>query len=448
MQLNRNLTKIGISLSLCLSSSYANAQTKKNEPKPDKTLKVSALILTEGVKDYSNTVEQFHEQFKFLNNGLPSNLRKGGNVGSSTDLDSLTSNDDLQTEAIRRLCFPSSGDSPARPKIIGPIAAFLAPHLIGLFVKEVDKGLEKEIAKYSTTHSKKVSIRPYAEDADDIDLRVRSSCFRYSRFTEKQYITPQSNGTSLIESKRELEFDFIGQWKVHEGQHFRVRPLRLYVKSTSVPKNSKKVGIAISAKTNAVWRNDNEGRSSDIFNTIVLKENLKHPNDKNTAWTKGLKFYNLTESKFKEIARTDANGLLVVERLIQVDENNKPLKFIRKDLNSNASWSDFPALQIIPYSEDDDPSRASASLEISVAEVGSGARKKVLKLSRKGLGTFKDDITSVLEEAASELLEDEAPVVNTPDKYCATFTSILSEDGTLDGSAEWTGGNETCDSNE
>ena len=415
---------LSVSIAQSAFSSGAN-DDKTNIQKPDKTLSVSALILTDRAKISYNE----NKKLEFLNNGLPKKYK------------TLNPDDALNAEAIKKICFPSVEVTPNRSNFIAPVIAFLAPKLIGLFVKEVDKGIEKEIAKYSKTHKKNVSIRPYLK-SDNFELK--SPCFRYSRFTEKQYIETSEKVRKVV-SKRDLEFDFIGQWKIHEGQHIRMRPLRLFVKSPNVPQDAKKVSLAISAKVDAVWRSDNEGKTGEVFNTIILTEKLNKPEDGNESWTNGLKYYNISENKTQKVERLQPNGNTSITEVIETDGNGVPLKVIREDLNSNKSWASFPALPIIPYSKDNEPETAIASLEISVAEVGDGARKKILKLAKKSLSLFEDDITSVLEEAAEELLEDEAPVVDTPDKYCATFTSILSEDGTLQGSAEWTGGNETCE---
>lgn len=432
-------------LSACISGPAINegkVQQTTNS-KPNKTQTVSALILTDSVKN-SNELK---EQLSFLYNGLPKkyvvNTKKfeDANLDARTDLTKMVANDLVSGEAIRRICFPVSSKPDKTSRFIVSILTFLAPKLIGLFVKEVDKRLEKEIAKYSKTHKKSVSIRPY-KDSNNFELK--SPCFRYTRFKEKQYNLPVQNNIRKVQSERELEFDFIGQWRVLEGQHIRIRPLRIYMETPIVPKDSKKVSLAISAKVNAVWRNDNVGRSEEVFNTIVLRDKFKNPTNKTTSWSQGLKFYNLTEQRMKsslvgqDETQSNTKGILT-------DNKGIPLKFIRKELNSYKSWADFTALPIIPYSKNSDPETAIANLEISVAEVGSGAKKSVLKLAQQGLSLFEDDVTTVLEEAAVGFLETDVPAVNTPEKYCATFTSILSDDGVLEGSAEWTGGNETCD---
>ncbi len=399
-----NKTSILISTVLCAvlsTPAYAGGSDRAKKAKKSSGTKiVSTLIM-------SDSVDQSDNQSIYLNFGIPNNL--------------ITQNT-VNTQAIENTCFPTpeGGSGATRPKsIIGSALAFLAPKLIGLFVKEVDKGLEKEIEKYSAVHSKKIMIEPYAT-TENKDLRLSSNCFRYSKFTES-YTDQKSNGVITRTSKRNLDLDFIGQWSVIDNNHIRIRPLRLYVDTPAVPKDSDELSLAISAKASGVWRDENVGKSEDIFNTIVLKDKLTKPNENDGSWTNVLKFYKL---EFKD--------------------------------DTSEDWSKFQALPILPYSKEASSlSRPAseqikiedtiASLEISVAEVGDGARKDILKLAKKGLGIFKDDITSVLEEAASELLEKETPVIDTVEKFCATFSAVVDGDGNLTGGAEWTPNNETCD---
>ena len=73
------------------------------------------------------------------------------------------------------------------------------------------------------------------------------------------------------------------------------------------------------------------------------------------------------------------------------------------DFNDD-TWEDVIRLPIIPYSKGMSPGLAEATFQISVTEVGDGARKKILRLADKGLNLFEDDITSALEEAATGLI--------------------------------------------
>ena len=398
MPIHKNSILVGTVVFALLASPAYGQSGKKKKKKLVSEATTSALILSESV----TAADGVQKQLEFLNTGLPQHLQS-----SFKD----------QADLVRQICFPDiykpEGNGNFRPQgFVSSVLGFLAPKLIGLFVKEVDKSLEKEIAKYSATHSKKITVRPYKNSED---FEMASPCFRYSRITEKQYDQKIDKDAYTRSSERTLDFDFIGQWHITDGQHIRIRPLRLYVKNPAVKKNSDEVSLAISAKSSAVWREDNAGRSGDVFNTIILKEKLIKPTEDNLPWTKGLKFYKVT---------SEGGG---------------------DNLNSREAWSQFQPLPIIPYSEDFPEHSAIGSLEISVAEVGDGAEKKILELAQKGLGLFKDDITSVLEEAAEGLLEKDEPVIETVEKYCATFTSTVDEDGTMIGTAQWTAGNETCD---
>ncbi|WP_427452846.1 hypothetical protein [Litorimonas sp. WD9-15] len=460
MTINKTSILIGTVLCAVLSTpAYAGGQY--DQPKAEKLISqksVSALIMSPSME---NPISE-KKQLEYLNQGLPKSLLAHDkyfekenlfeidfpkpNSQENIKLDVLSVKELAQSEAIRRLCFPQDPgiNTSTKSFSVAPILAFLAPKLIGLFVKEVDKGLEKEISEYSAVHSQKVSIRPYAASGN---FKLESNCFRYSRFTESVYALDKNAKISKAESKRELEFDLIAQWRLIGGQQIRIRPLRLYIASPAVPKDSDKLNIAISAETKAVWRSGNEGKSGDVFNSIILKDEYFKPEGETEIRTNGLKFYNLIEHRTKDEKHKNENGEYNTRSVpVYYKDTKIPIMQIMKKPNSNKAWSKFEPLPIIPYSDEPLGYLSTASLKISVAEVGDGARKKVLKLARKGLGIFKDDITSVLEEAAKGLLENEAPVIDTIEKYCATFSATVDEDGNLSGGAEWTEGNQTCDS--
>jgi len=370
---------------------YAIAASPKNDQQYDITYSHPTALVMSPVDAVSQPSQDPKKQLSFLYAGI-----------SPT----ITNLQDPNLNNVLDECFPSSGSNP-KSAFIGGVLAYLAPKLVGLFIKEVDKGLEKELEKYSQTHKKSVSISPYKSN-----LEFKSPCFRYTRFTE---IKRTEKTTKKVSSTRNVEFDFIGQWRIADNQYTQVRPLRLYMRTPSVPNDADLVSIALSTKVNGVWRNSNEGRSAEIFHAIVLKEKIKKPAglknkrvDQVSAtqgWTKGLHYY---------------------------------------DLNDDYSWEKIEALPIIPYSEGHSPDSAIAKLEISVAEVGDGKRKKTLKFLSKSLKLFEDDLTSVLEEAAKGIFEKEAPEVDDTQYFCATFTSSPSSEEGVVGHIEWDDSGDQC----
>ena len=166
-----------------------------------------------------------------------------------------------------------------------------------------------------------------------------------------------------------------------------------------------------------MWRDVNEGRSAEIFQSIVMKEKVKKPAEfkkkkvdpqtLNTGWTKGLHYF---------------------------------------DLDDSSSWNKIEALPIISYSKGRSPESAIAKLEINVAEVGDGKRKKTLKFLRKSLKFFEDDLTSVLEEAAKGIFEKDTPEVDETKHFCATFTSAPSNEDGVIGQLQWNDSGEECPS--
>jgi len=143
-----------------------------------------------------------------------------------------------------------------------------------------------------------------------------------------------------------------------------------------------------------------------------LKVKSPAPSDVNMGWSKGMHFY----------------------------------KRVTGDGKSN--WTEKQALPIMPYSAGFAPDRAIANLEISVAEVGDGRRKKTLKALRKGLKFFNDDLTSVLEEAAKGIFEKEEPPVDETNYFCATFTTVESDQDGVVGEIEWNDSGDRCASEE
>ena len=171
-------------------------------------------------------------------------------------------------------------------------------------------------------------------------------------------------------------FDFVGQWRVSNDQHLQVRPLRVYFGDTAAPSKSKEVSLSVAAKVDGIWREENSGRSEEIFDVVVLTEKFNRVSKRDKAWKSPLKFYNLTN-----------------------EDNNAYID----DFN-NDTWDDVIRLPIIPYSKGMSPGVAEATFQLSVTEVGDGARKKILRLANKGLNLFEDDVTSALEEAATGLI--------------------------------------------
>ena len=316
---------------------------------------------------------------------------------------------DLQDSNVSKLvgeCFSSPQQQP-KAAFLTPIVAFIAPKLVGLFVDEVNKGLEKELEKYSQTHKQTISFSPY-KNSVGTNLDMKHSCFRYTRFIEFVTTTEEANDKESKSSIREIEFDFIGQWQVTNNQFIQIRPLRLYMRSPSVPNDATEISLAISAKANSVWRNLNEGKTGEIFQAVILTEKVKKPEDlkeknvnsstRNRGWTKGLHHYDISD-KYK--------------------------------------WEKIEALPILPYSQGETPDTAITKLEINVAEVGEGKRQKTLKLLQKSLKFFEDDLTSTLEEAAKGIFEEETPVVDDTQDFCATFTTPPTETEGVIGHIQW-----------
>lgn len=367
------LYSLGISLLYAISYQFTYAQTE--EP---------AIVTKVTFDDEVGSGRS--SQIDYLTSGIPVSVSQT-EISLETIYSSVS--DEHSNEILWRLCNGLETTKPdgtqSNPALIGTVIGLIAPELIGLFVGEVNEQLEDKIAKYTVTHRASQRINPYVEKNNgqdveknsgqispiDTNLETAASCFRYSRYSNKDKVDGFEPKTD------ELLFDFLGQWRVSENQGLQIRPLRVFFGETAAPKKSKKVSFSINAKADAVWRDDNIGRSEEIFNIVIVTDQVNR--DKaNNKWDTPLRYYNL----------------------MNVDGSNY------KDFD-NSDWNSLTRLPIIPYSKGMSPGKTETTFEISITEVGDGARKRILRLASKGLNIFEDDITSALEEAASGLIGED-----------------------------------------
>jgi hypothetical protein len=218
--------------------------------------------------------------------------------------------------------------------------------LIDAAVDRIDKALQDALKNYATAYSKDQTISAYEGTVGD-DLKLAYSCFRFSR------------GMKAADGTTKVGLDLVAQVQLSaKGDTLQMRPLRLFVGAFAVPSSNNTDKIAISLKSEAIWRTQNEGHQGTVFDTVLLKE----------------------QAPFAGSAKT-----------------------VKYYLDGPPKWTDLP---IIPYSDPGKsdppvdpakpPSYGETKITVSVAEIGvpDPLLQDVAKLFHGAKGTLEKTLAA------------------------------------------------------
>ncbi len=241
---------------------------------------------------------------------------------------------------------PNAELAPLVAGALATVAGYVIGEAIDFFVREIENSLKKELEKYTATYGAASVFDFYDAQRSRVsgEPTLQFSCFRLTRRIGQK-----------------VAFDFVGGFRILNQEVLELRPLRLYVAepdAESIEDNGKKkYGLSVVLKADAIWRQDNSGRSAkDVLNHTVLKESFSLPDDEGNA------------------------------------------SFYRSYVGDRSKRIKAPLVPWSAYGENEYGGN-STSMRVSVAEVGNAPW-----LLEKGLALFKGvsgDISKQLKDAAT-----------------------------------------------
>jgi hypothetical protein len=232
----------------------------------------------------------------------------------------------------------------------------LAHALVG----KIDSSLQAELQKYATVYDATTDIQAYDGDGDH--LRLRFTCFRFSRGDQEQ---------NKPDGKKVVHLDLIAQVRLSPtGDRIQVRPLRLFFDKADVTSAEGSYKLAFSLKSESTWRTKNQGQQAVTFDKVILKDET--PFD-----VKKLPDVKSATVKYYLNAITDAD----------------PAKEAK-------TWTTLP---IIPFSDPGGPAGkpfGSSTMTMSVAE--NGAPPALLEKFAKAFSGSKDGLEKLLSSTADK----------------------------------------------
>jgi hypothetical protein len=124
--------------------------------------------------------------------------------------------------------------------------------------------VKDELAKYSSVSSANASGDYYrgGESGRNAPLNNRITCLRFTRFTN-------------ADSGDDVALDFIASINLDAPKDaIRLRPLRLYVSQSGAKSSTGHYSVALTVRANAVWREEFEGHSAQLFEQAIAAESM------------------------------------------------------------------------------------------------------------------------------------------------------------------------------
>ncbi len=239
-------------------------------------------------------------------------------------------------------------------------AVWLGKQGISFLVDRADAALQAELATYTAAYGGSARGNFYEPVATGGPV-LRYSCFRLTGRYE-------DNG------KSQASIDFVGRLHQTDGSALIVTPLRLYyAKSQAQTDSSRELGVSLSFKADAYWREYNKGEMrAGAFDATVLKEKV--------LLKDGVPFY-------KPYFTLDAEGAVDRQSLVA-----------REVIGS-----------LPPYSIDLNLPFGSNQTVVTTTVVEAGKAPALLKWSAKLFHDNKDKIESKLGEAVDQFAIVAAP---------------------------------------
>jgi len=141
-------------------------------------------------------------------------------------------------------------------------AVWLGKQGISFLVDKADEALQAELAKYTAAYNGAARGNLY-EPVPTGGPVLKYSCFRLT-------------GRYIENGKAYAAMDFVGRLHLAEGSALTVTPLRLYyAKSQAQTDGSKELGVSLSLKADAYWREYNKGEMrAGAFDATILKDKV------------------------------------------------------------------------------------------------------------------------------------------------------------------------------
>lgn len=235
-------------------------------------------------------------------------------------------------------------------------AGYVAKPLIRWFVGKVDDKLQESVRKYTATYHGTADFQLYVRS--DHGPRLAHSCLRFTRLVERG-------------GQERVAFDLLAQVRIVDREVLKIRPLRLFVGEVAAKTERDFLGIAVSLKADAVWREGEESRR--LEKALQIDELL---------------------ARRVEVG----NGKLP---LYGTYWNAKP------ELDA-IHWASFASQPLPPWSRYDDVRYGGSHLALDVSVAEAGNVPWLLENAAKLFHAKRDDIVSLLEKAAEKALGDDA----------------------------------------
>jgi hypothetical protein len=233
-------------------------------------------------------------------------------------------------------------------------AVWLAKQGISLLLDEANEALQEELKKYTAAYSG-ASRGNFYQPVNAGGPKLRYTCFRMSA----QYVDKDNKPLAAM--------DFVGRLQSADGDALTVTPLRLYyAKGQALTDASGEIGVSLSLKADAYWRENNKGEGRlGAFDSTVLKEKVVLKGD--------VPFYKTY------------------------------FKLDREAIDPNSLWPHQVIGPLPPFTADREIRFGGSQTVVTVTVVEAGKTPLLLKQAAKLLQDNKDKIETKLGEAVDQL---------------------------------------------
>jgi hypothetical protein len=256
-------------------------------------------------------------------------------------------------EALERESWAKAMPTEAVPALAIAAAGYIVKPLIRWFVGKVDEALQGKVGEYTAAYHGAADFQLYERGGQG--PRLAHPCFRLSRLVAR--------GDAEV-----VAFDLLAQLRILDREVLKIRPLRLFVSEVAAKTEGGYLGIAVSLKADAVWR---EGHETHRRTGVLAIEEL-------------------------------------LTRRIETGSGKLPLYttfWSSKPEQDDTLWTSFPSQPLPPWSTYDDVTYGGSHLALDVAVAEAGNVPWLLKNAAKLFHSQRDDIASLLEKAAEKALE-------------------------------------------
>ncbi len=248
---------------------------------------------------------------------------------------------------------PEIGLEMVPPAMLAAAAGYVVKPLIRWFVGKIDTKLQDKVREYTAVYQGLADFQLYERSPDGPQLA--HPLLRLTRLVPR-------GGDEVA------AFDLLAQIRIIDREVLKIRPLRLFVNEVAAKTQDDYLGLAVSLKADAVWR---EGRDSHRRADALAIEEL-------------------------------------LARRIETGQGHLPLYetyWSDKPEEDQAIWASIPSQALPPWSSYDEVSYGGSHLALRVAVAEAGNVPWLIKNAAKIFHAKRDDIVSLLESAAEKALK-------------------------------------------